>query len=288
MRSRDWALVLFTTLSQWSVGIILWFTLLTYLSDGGAVTAETGLSLVNPVFLALLLVGLATTVSFLHLGNPSNAPGALRNLSGSWLSREILAIGIYSLSLVFVFIYGWVAGASGVTKYLLLPCSVAGIFLLWTMARVYLIPTIPSWNSWYTPLSFVTATLCLGLITFLFLNTAGHAGLDYGAIGIYTGILAAILILETVSNFSHHSRLVKMETGFDGPVFNHGICYKLFLARTAMLIVASLAILFFLLLPDPGPGNGNFTWIYPVVLLAVIQEFSGRHLFYLSYFRLGI
>ncbi len=60
---------------------------------------ETGLSLTNPVLLALIFIGSATLSSFLHLGNPANATGALNNLSGSWLSREILAIGIFTASL---------------------------------------------------------------------------------------------------------------------------------------------------------------------------------------------
>ena len=96
MRNQDWSLVLFTTLSQLSVGIILCFTLLGYSGTDLGLVFAMGLSFKNPVFLALVFIGVATLISFLHLGKPSNAPRALNNLSGSWLSREILAIGVYS------------------------------------------------------------------------------------------------------------------------------------------------------------------------------------------------
>ena len=288
MRSRDWSLVFFTTLSQWSVGIIVCLTWLTCFSDNVAIFIKTGLSPGNPVLLALLLIGVATTSSFLHLGNPSNAPKALNNLSGSWLSREILAIGIYSLSLIVVFGFGWVTGDSKISGYLLAPSLIAGLFLLWAMARVYIIPTIPAWDSWYTPLSFATTSLSLGLITFLLLNSSGPVGIEMQAGQFYLGSLVAILILEMLSGLLHQRQLAKMDAGIDGPIFNNGAYYRLFLARMAVLLFACLALLVLVFQADLFSTNGHFAWIYPVLALVVIQEFAGRHLFYSSYFRIGV
>ena len=90
---------------------------------------ETGLSLRNPVLLALVFIGVATVVSFLHLGKPSNAPNALNNLSGSWLSREILALGAYSLSLLVALVLGWKTGNTEYLKYTLVASSVIGLAL---------------------------------------------------------------------------------------------------------------------------------------------------------------
>lgn len=288
MRSRDWSLVFFTTLSQWSVGIVLCFTWLIFFSDNGALFVETGLSPGNPVLLAMLLIGVATTSSFLHLGNPSNAPKALNNLAGSWLSREILAIGIYSLSLIVVFVFGWKTGDSRIPGYLLLPSSIAGLFLLWAMTRVYIIPTIPAWDSWYTPLSFAATSLCFGLITFLLLNSFGPVGIEKQAGRFYVGALVAILILEMLSGLLHQRQLAKMDTGIDGPTFNNGTFHRLFLARMAMLLFACLALLLLVFQADLFSTNGHFAWIYPVLALVAIQEFAGRHLFYSSYFRIGV
>lgn len=288
MRNQDWSLVFFTTLSQWSIGIILCFTWLAYFSNDMGLIVETGLRPGNPALLALLLIGVATTVSFLHLGNPTNAPNALKNLSGSWLSREILAIAVYSLSVTAVLLAGWKIGDIEFLKYSLLLGSVAGLALLWMMARVYMMPTIPAWNSWYTPLSFASTTVCLGLITFLLLNTTGSAGADAQTSKFYLRVLIAILILEIVSGLLRQLRLEKMNTGIDGPTFKPGAFYKLFLARMAVLLIACLALLFFVLQGDLSPGNSYFTWMYPVLALVIIQEFAGRLLFYSSYFRTGL
>ena len=286
MRSRDWSLVFFTTLAQWSVGIIVCFTALAFLPGGAAIIADTGLSARNPVLLALILVALATTSSFLHLGKPSNAPGAMNNLSGSWLSREILAIGLFSVSLLLTLFSGWKSGGMEYPGYLLLVCSITGLFLLWAMAGVYLIPTIPSWNSWYTPVSFALTSLCLGLMTLLLLDVAGTGGADQ-QVRVHVTLLVAILALEMVSALLHQHRLKGMDTGFDGPAFQHGTYYKLYLARLALLLISCLALLF-LLLQAELPAASNFNWVYPTLALVFIQETAGRFLFYLSYFRIGV
>jgi anaerobic dimethyl sulfoxide reductase subunit C (anchor subunit) len=85
LRNKDWSLVFFTLLSQLSVGIVLWLALLAVFFTGTSLSFETGFSPINPVSIALGLIVIATVSSFLHLGNPSNAPNALNNLSGSWL-----------------------------------------------------------------------------------------------------------------------------------------------------------------------------------------------------------
>ena len=288
MRSRDWSLVFFTTLAQWSVGIIVCLTGLILFSDDPAVIVETGLSARNPVLLALLLIAVATTSSFLHLGKPSNAPGALNNLAGSWLSREILAIGLFSVSLLLTLFSGWKSGGMEYPAYLLLVCSITGLFLLWAMAGVYLIPTIPAWNNWYTPLSFALTTLCLGLATFLLLDTVVEDSSGKPLARFYVGFLIAVLLLELLSGLLHQQQLKKMPTGMDGPVFNRGTLHRLFLARMALLSIACLAMIASLLQANLAPGSGALTWVYPVLALVFIQEIVGRFLFYLSYFRIGV
>ena len=48
----------FTTLAQWSAGIILWLTWPVIYNQGLSPVFETGLSLKNPVFLALIFIGI--------------------------------------------------------------------------------------------------------------------------------------------------------------------------------------------------------------------------------------
>jgi anaerobic dimethyl sulfoxide reductase subunit C (anchor subunit) len=307
LRNKDWTLVFFTTLSQLSVGIILCFTWLVYVENDARVFIELGLTLKNPVFLALISIGLATIISFSHLGNPSNAPKSLNNLTGSWVSREILALAVYSISLLIVFVLGWKNWNVQYLQYLLILSSVFGLVFLWMMIRIYIIPTIPPWNSWYTGLSFITTTACLGLITILFLQynlgclTCDEKLIDgVGCVTCYARVvesqtgktltisLIIIVLIEIISGFVHQSRLQKMNTGIDDLILNKGTFYQVFLIRMVMLILALLALFAFLFTPTLLPENNYFTWIYPLLVLLIAQELTGRLLFYSSYFRIGV
>ena len=106
MRNKDWTLVFFTVLSQLSVGVILCITWLAGLENDSRFVDMLGPQFKNPVLLALVSVGVATGISLMHLGNPKNAPRSLNNLAGSWVSREILALATYSVSLLLIFILG--------------------------------------------------------------------------------------------------------------------------------------------------------------------------------------
>ncbi len=288
MSNRDWSLVWFTTLAQWSVGIVLWFTLPAVLANDLNHVFVTGLSVRNPVLLALIYMGIATISSFLHLGNPVSAPKALSNLSGSWLSREILAIGIFSVSLVFILILGWKTGHAEYSKYLILFSSFSGLALLWMMIRIYVMPTIPAWNSWYTPVSFVSTALSLGLLTHLTLHASGFVKTSDQIIGYFWAVLVVILLIEIISGFAHQSKLVEMDTGMDELVFDSGTFHQVFLLRMAILIFTCLAATVLVLKPDLLPGNDSSLWVVLLFVSVIAQELMGRLLFYSSYFRIGV
>jgi anaerobic dimethyl sulfoxide reductase subunit C (anchor subunit) len=288
VRNRDWSLVLFTTLSQLSIGIIVCFTLAGLFNDGTGLFIENDLSLSNPVLLALVLIGIATLISFMHLGNPSNAPNALNNLAGSWVSREILALSIYALCLLIVFISGWMDWNVEFRGLLLALNAASGLVLLWMMIRIYVMPTIPAWNSWYTPLSFVLTTISLGLITLLLFNDIGLVSMNNLLSKASAVTLFAVLLMEVVAGFIHQKKLENMDTGIDELVFGRGVFHKVFLFRMVILIMALLVLCAILFNPDPVSPDGNLLRIYLLLVLVIAQAFIGRLLFYSSYFRVGV
>ena len=288
MSNRDWSLVFFTTLAQWSVGTILWLSWPVIHNHGLSSIFHTGLGLQNPVLLALILITSATFSSFLHLGNPVNAPRALNNLSGSWLSREILAIGVFSVSLVVTVTLGWKTGNPGLQKYLVVLSSVSGMALLWTMSRVYTVPTIPAWNSWNTPVSFVSTALGLGLLTLLLLHAEGSINIADHIVRIFLIVLITVLLIEIVSAVTHQFKLASMDQGIDKLVFHKGAFYRVFLLRMAILIFTCQLVVILVVKPDLLPGNSNSTWLSLLFILAIAQELMGRLLFYSSYFRIGV
>jgi anaerobic dimethyl sulfoxide reductase subunit C (anchor subunit) len=288
LNNRDWSLVFFTTLAQMSVGIMLCTTLAVCFTDSGQLVIETGLRIGNPVFLALVLMGVATFISFLHLGSPSNAPNSLKNLSGSWLSREILAINFYSLSLLLLMILSWRSGSIENIKPLFILSSILGLVLLWMMIRIYVMPTIPAWNVWNTPLSFFSTSLSLGLLTTIVLQTAGLVNISGHVMEAFALSATVVLLIEMIFGILHQSRLIKMDTGIEQPVFDRGPYHQVFLIRMLFLGIAIVGMVLILSALDLAQGTTAFLWISLVSGLVIGQELMGRLLFYSSYFRLGV
>lgn len=288
MSNRDWSLVFFTSLAQWSIGIILWLSWPVIHSHDLSTIFETGLSLKNPVLLALIFISSATLSSFLHLGKPANAPRALNNLWGSWLSREILAIGVFTASLVITFFLGWKTGNAVHLKYLMVLSSICGLALVWTMTRVYVMPTIPAWNSWYTPVSFVLTALSLGVLTLLFLHADESINIAAHIVRVFYIALITILLIEIVSGGIHQFKLATMDQGMDKLTFDKGAFYRVFLVRIAILIFACQLAIVLALKPDLLPGHSSMFWISLLFVSVIAQELMGRLLFYSSYFRIGV
>jgi anaerobic dimethyl sulfoxide reductase subunit C (anchor subunit) len=183
---------------------------------------------------------------------------------------------------------GWKTGQSEYSGYLVLPGSVFGLTLLWMMIRIYVMPTIPAWNSWYTPVSFVSTALSLGLLTFLTLQANGSVNTGDQIAGYFWIALVVILLIEIISGFAHQSNLEKMDSGIDNLVFNRGTFHQVFLLRMAILIIACLATIVYVLNKDLLPENGNTLWISLLFISVLAQELLGRLLFYSSYFRIGV
>jgi anaerobic dimethyl sulfoxide reductase subunit C (anchor subunit) len=281
--------VLFTVLSQWSVGIVLCLALLGYLDRDTDSMITSGLSLKNPVFLALFFIGVATLGSFMHLGNPANAPRALNNLAGSWLSREILTLGVYSVCLLSVIVLTWTVPGGEFIEYLLLFSCLTGLVFLWMMIRIYMIPTIPAWNNWYTPVSFISTAICLGLLTFLAMAYSGFIRVDVQISRNFAVLLAAVLGVELLSGLSCQHKLEKINTGIDILVFDRGDYYNIFVLRMGILVIVFLAMLIIALKKSSLLiGDIQYVWMYLIFALVIAQEFMGRLLFYSSYFRVGV
>ena len=289
MRNRDWSLVFFTILSQWSVGIVLCLTLLGYLDRDTGSMITAGLSLKNPVFLALFFIGMATLGSFMHLGSPANAPRAMNNLAASWLSREILALGVYSICLLSVIVLAWTVPGGEVIENLLLLSCLTGLVFLWMMIRIYMIPTIPPWSNWYTPVSFISTATCLGLLTFLIMGYSGFINVDEQISRNFAVLLAAVLVVELLSGLGRQHSMVKINTGIENLVFDRGDYYRVFVLRMGVLVVVLLAMLIIALInPSLFIGDIQYIWMYLLFALVIAQEFMGRLLFYSSYFRIGV
>lgn len=157
------SLILFTIFSQMAVGAfcVLWSLQLYYSSRYENV-------LIEPVMLAPLLVlevvmlG-SLLISLLHLGSPGIAYRAIANLRSSWLSREILfAVLFTGTSVIFAGMQLWQIGSFGLRSGVAGLAAFFGLMLIYVMSRLYMIRTVPFWNTNYTLLSFFLTSIILG------------------------------------------------------------------------------------------------------------------------------
>jgi anaerobic dimethyl sulfoxide reductase subunit C (anchor subunit) len=182
MDTQDIPLVIFTILAQMSVGAFVVngiFHVLAGRKNGQAKIdklSDPALYAIGPVMVVALCVSLA------HLGDPLHALYTCENFGRSWLSREIVfgvafAVGAIGFSVAH--------GRKWFTPFALqLLAGVTALFglaFIFSQAMIYVIPTIPAWDSWATPVSFFVTTFLLGSLA---------VGVDFVAVTTIPGLRA--------------------------------------------------------------------------------------------------
>lgn len=154
------SLVTFTLLAQAAAGALVGLAGLQLL---GAVDVLGPLSFIT---VGLLLLA-ATTISTLHLGAPHHAPWAIANWRSSWLSREIVGLGLTG-GLVAVgalmALLGDAEGTHAARTVIAVLAAAAGVFLVVAMVRLYSVRTVPEWRPLQTAGGFAGTTLRLGSV----------------------------------------------------------------------------------------------------------------------------
>jgi anaerobic dimethyl sulfoxide reductase subunit C (anchor subunit) len=140
---------------------LLGFTLFLQMAIGLAVFGISQPTLGLNTLLAIgILLAAGGLVALLHIGRKRNAWRAVIHLKKSWLSREILLAGLFSLTWVAAAVSQWTGKATSISWLM----AVLGISLLYSMARIYLLRAVPSWNSWRTPVAFTLSAAILGAV----------------------------------------------------------------------------------------------------------------------------
>jgi anaerobic dimethyl sulfoxide reductase subunit C (anchor subunit) len=281
MKGRS--LIIFTILSQMAVGAFLTLGVLYYLIalEIGVDTAER---LSDATLLAIgSVMVLSLLVSLFHLGTPLNAWRAIVNLRSSWLSREILFALLFTAGgALFSGLQWFRLGTSGVRIVITFLVAVFGISLVYCMARVYMLRTVHTWNTWMTPVSFFITSLLLGglaIVVVIALNPT--ISVDVSSLALrWIGFAAVILIaLEFIIILMWISRLTTSSSvplrGFSSLPQRDQVILFIRLALT----FSSLAILFLFWSSIVKEANVALVAIL-VFLLVLLAEVLGRYMFY--------
>jgi anaerobic dimethyl sulfoxide reductase subunit C len=262
----------------------------------------------------LVLLGLA--FSLFHLGSPRSASRALANWRSSWLSREILFALLFALTSL---LHAAMEGARPATHpsygaTIEVAAALFGLGLVISMAGAYRLRTVPAWDNWVTPVSFVvTAILLGGLAVGAFLTVPARWVLSTGAavpfnptddgarsemvrlflVGIVVASAAALIVQLCLVPVW----LVRLRKGPEAAAAAARLAtlrYRgLLHLRIVLALAGALALVAVTILGPAGSSTAG-SWSYSGVLLAtafslvLAAEVLGRVLFYATRIRSGV
>lgn len=173
-----WPLILMLVLTQLSVGAFCSGLVLERFLESSLVTAMRPLHTLT----ALLFGLVALAASTLHLGRPQYAYRAVIGLRHSWLSREILAFGVFAGLAVLYAGGNWI-GPEGFTRFWqtwigwgVAASGLAGVFC---SVMIYAFTQKALWSFSLTSIRFLLTTAMLGTaaiwLTLLLMSAGGSA-----------------------------------------------------------------------------------------------------------------
>ena len=165
------SVIFFTVTSGAGYALMGLLALLNFLYLGMLIDKST-FFIISSISVILFTIGLVS--STFHLANPKNAWRAFMRFRTSWLAREgLLAIIFYPilfLYLYFVFIDYQIENFMFMQMY---SCFILflSLLIIYCTGMIYAcLKTIPQWNTFWTPVNYITIGLFLGsLLLFLLL-----------------------------------------------------------------------------------------------------------------------
>jgi anaerobic dimethyl sulfoxide reductase subunit C (anchor subunit) len=301
MNTREWALIVFTTLAQLSVGML--FVLLIvrrYISR--ALGAEKAAAFTDtPLYAVPAIMVLALIASLFHLGKIMNVIGVIPNLATSWMSREVVfSVTFTVLTVVFAFLEWRKIGSEGLRMALGWLAAIVGILLLSSMSATYMLPAQPAWNTPATPIGIFATALLLGILG----STAGlvattkaraaeaadqvvlKAVLKGSALAAVFLLGIELLILPMYIAYLSTQGLAALRS-----IYLMATEYGALLFLRLLLVFIGAGVLAFYLYQKASVEGGEKSFAslaYSAFALVFVSELLGRVLFYATHYRIGV
>lgn len=196
MAFHEWPLVVFTVLAQTAVGAFLIMSLANLVVDSRVGVKD---KVTRNMFFVWVLMGLGFMASSAHLGSPMRAMNALNQVGSSWLSNEILTGSLFFAFGGFYWLLDVLKkGPEGLRKVLMVLGMIAGVAFMYSMVNVYLINTVPTWDTPYTWWSFLLTVLVSGsLFALILMHSAQFDSVKYSRtiqVVVVVGVIAMIVM----------------------------------------------------------------------------------------------
>ncbi len=277
MNSSEWSLLFFTFIGQFSAGVTLaLFFTITFTKKTIQLKAPF---IFNGLIIASISIIIALIVSFLHLSAPFSSYFALSNLEQSWLSREILMVSAYAAFIIFFALFEWKIKTESLREPLLFISGILGLAMVYSMGKLYMIETVPVWNTPETLIVFYINTIVLGLSFIL----AFYSNKIYDKVeNIFIFIILFTLILKLVTFYINWVSEV-----YDPVAFSHQHIPAIWNILW-WIWIPGLAIIIGIYLKKDFKGKIKSRLYLIAFIFFVIAEIAARVIFYSSYYRLGI
>ena len=271
-------LVFMTVLTQISLGAFLALLL-------GDVAAMFGFESPNWIIalLVMLPAAIGLPLSALHLGRPYKAMMAMKNLKTSWLSREALGLGLFTMMMsITVGLFFFEVNSFMRIVFEMITLGV-GIYGIYAQGMIYRIVARPSWNRLTTNLKFFgVAYVGLLFITFIALVL----GLNEAVMPLL--IMSIVLGVGQLFFTYEDYRTLKNPKEYEYQLTRTLRLYQEFFPKVMGLRVVSLVlgVALFPLLSALFIGSGDTGYAVMMLFIALtftfLSELGDRFLFYVT------
>lgn len=307
MQTREWALVIYTLLTQMAVGsfVVLGIVHFYAMRKAGAEQADRlsdrALIAIGPVLVLGILV------SLFHLGNPINAPRAITNVASSWLSREILFTVLFAVfGAVFAFAQWRKISTFATRNVIAWIAALLGLGAVFSMSHIYLLQAQPSWDSLATPIQFFSTTFLAGALAIGSAFVANYAyvkqkepecaDVQCGLLrNVVRGIALASVVLLGIEVLAYPLQMAYLvSTGSAAALQSVSMTfgqYGVLLALRLVLVVVGAGLFGLFLFRYASVAGMELTMgnlVYAAFVLVLASEAIGRFLFYATQVRMGI
>ncbi|WP_321342421.1 DmsC/YnfH family molybdoenzyme membrane anchor subunit [uncultured Cohaesibacter sp.] len=269
---KEWPLMVFTVLAQSAIGAFWWCLIALSLVD---LTPDQKGSLLTGMLAIWIVLGLSFGIASLHLGRPLRGMNAIFRFGRSPFSNEIV---FGSASAAFGGL-SWLLSQVSFLPAVLLPIALFITFLLslafmYNMVALYMLRTVPTWNTIFTPLHFIASILIGGSImaAILFMAT-GCSGVEVLKIGPLVMTICAIAV-SAVTTVLQARALPNIKTALRSGDSVFPAYKALMSVRFILLCTACLLWLLF-----TAAGGGLFVTLI-CALLFLFAEILGRNVHY--------
>ena len=285
-RNREWSLVFFTLLTQLAVGTFaIWALGAVLLPSPNPLQAGMFPLAVLGTVLCTLIVGALIAAS--HLGRFTSAAFSLSNLRSSWLSREALLTIGFGLIVVTAIVLR-ISGASlGLSDHLIIIAGwIWGFSLVFGIAQLYRLRTVPAWNHIGTTAAFFTTSMLTGTALFMMLWLLLVAKDDtyfrepiFSQVVLISNQLITLLVGIQIFIFSITVLYLSNQGGAGAKSVR--ILWEDFrLALISRWLILGIGVTLLTVRPSDSLALFSYT-------LLIISEILGRFLFYSFYQRTG-